>query len=146
MSKVEREQRHQASLERINQMQLIVGRGDRMRIDHEGTLLERARMWAEEIRAHEATERGLAALDRLLRVAHERVSPHAGDAAEFIATVWNSKPLPLQMLRCVDPVIADDMVTVLDAFRYARLNLVEHVEGGPRRVARIMKLWSRSRV
>ncbi len=33
------------------------------------------------------------------------------------------------------------MLAVLDAYRFARLNLVEHVEGGPRRVARIVGQW-----
>ncbi|HYE40926.1 MAG TPA: hypothetical protein VEB23_13400, partial [Ramlibacter sp.] len=66
MDRAERERRHQASLERINQVELVVGRADRCRVDHEGTLLERARLLAEELRSHEATEAGLAALDRLL--------------------------------------------------------------------------------
>jgi hypothetical protein len=38
--------------------------------------------------------------------------------------------------------VGDDMLAVLDAFRYARLNLVEQVNGGPRRVARVLAKWS----
>ena len=34
--------------------------------------------------------------------------------------------------------IADDMLAVLDAFRYARLNLAAHVPGGPARVGRVL--------
>jgi hypothetical protein len=30
---------------------------------------------------------------------------------------------------------------VLDAFRYARLNLVENVEGGAERVRRVLDKW-----
>ena len=45
-----------ANLERINHVQLVSGTGDRMRVDHEGTVLERARMMVEEISSHEATE------------------------------------------------------------------------------------------
>ena len=67
-TKAERERQHQANLQRIGEVQLVVGRGDRTRIDHEGSLLEQARMWAEEIGSHEATERGLAALERLLHL------------------------------------------------------------------------------
>ena len=138
MSNAERERRHHASLERINQVQLVVGRGDRMRIDHEGTLLERARMLAEEMRSHEATERGLAAFDRLLRRGEERDARHARDIAVFIAALWSNRPLPLNTLRGLDAEVGDDMLAVLDAFRYARLDLVEAVEGGPRRVSRLL--------
>ena len=146
MGKAERERQHQASLERINRVQLVVGRGDRMRVDHEGTLLERARLMAEEISAHRATELGLGALDRLLRLAEERTPRHSRDVVAFVTAIWNNKPLPLVTLRGLDQNIGDDMLAVLDAFRYARLNLVEHVEGGPRRVTRVLDKWSRARV
>ena len=138
MGKAERERRHRASLERINHVQLVVGRGDRMRVDHEGTLLERARMLSEEIRSHEATELGLAAFDRLLRRAEERETRHGRDILAFVAAVWSNRPLPLNTLRGLDAVTGDDMLAVLDAFRYARVDLVETVEGGPRRVARLL--------
>ncbi|HET8747630.1 MAG TPA: hypothetical protein VFM98_18675 [Ramlibacter sp.] len=138
MDKVERERRHRASLERINRVQLVVGRGDRMRVDHEGTLLERARMLGEEMRSHEATEQGLAAFDRLLRLAEERDARHTRDILVFLSAVWSNRPLPLATLRGLDPAVGDDMLAVLDAFRYARLDLVEAVEGGPRRVAHLL--------
>lgn len=142
MDKAERELRHQASLERINQVQLVVGRGDRMRIDHEGTLLERARLLAQEISAHEATERGLLAFDRLLRLAEEREARDARDIAAFIAAVRNDQPLPLLTLRGLEPAVGDDMLAVLDAFRHARLNLAGQVEGGAQRVSRVLERWS----
>jgi hypothetical protein len=138
MGSVERERRHRASLERINRVQLVVGRGDRMRVDHEGTLLERARMLAEEMRSHEATELGLAAFDRLLRRAEERDARHSRDILLFVSAVWSNRPLPLNTLRGLDAVVGDEMLAVLDAFRYARVDLVEAVEGGPRRVARLL--------
>lgn len=138
MNHAERERRHQASLERINHVQLVVGRGDRMRVDHEGTLLERARMLAEEIRSHAATELGLAAFDRLLRLAEERDARHSRDILVLVSAIWSNRPLPLNTLRGLDAAVADDMLAVLDAFRYARLDLVEAVEGGPRRVARLL--------
>lgn len=141
MSPTERERCHQANLERISQMQLVVGRADKPRIDHEGTLFERARLTSEEISGHRATELGLAAFDRLLRTAEERSSRQSRDIAEFAAAVWNNRPLPLLTLRGLDPGVGDDMLAVLDAFRHARLNLVEHVQGGPRRVARLLQQW-----
>ena len=142
MGKTERERRHQANLERINRVQLVCGTADQMRIDHEGTLLERARMMGEELRSHLATEAGLAALDRLLRRAEEREPQHRRDILSFLATVWNNKSLALVTLRGLEQSVGDDMIAVLDAFRYGRLNLAEHVEGGPRRVARVLKEWT----
>jgi len=139
MNQAERERRHQANLDRIQGVQLVVGRGDRLRVDHEGTLLERARLMLEELRAHEATERGLQALDRLLRRAEESGARRSPDVVRFIAAVWNHRPLPLLTLRGLEEDVGDDMLAVLDAFRYARLNLVEQVQGGPARVARLLE-------
>lgn len=139
MNDVERDRRHQANLERINCVQLVVGRGDRLRVDHEGTVLERARLMEEEICSHAATERGLAAFDRLLRLAEERQSRHVDDVLRFIDAVWSREPLPLSTLRGLDQETGDDMLAVLDAFRYARLSLVEHVAGGPVRLARLLR-------
>lgn len=146
MSKAERERRHQVNLDRIASVQVVVGRGDRMRVDHEGTLLERARMLEEELRSHAATEAGLAAFDRLLRLLEKRDSRHTRDIASFLQAVWCQKPLPLATLRGLDPAVGDDMLAVLDAFRHARLNLAEHVDGGARRVARVLESREPSRV
>jgi hypothetical protein len=141
MGKAERERRHQTNLERIQRVQLVVGRADRMRVDHEGTLLERARLTMEEISSHDATERGLIAFERLLRLAEERDGRQTRDIVNFLSAVWNNKSLPLITLRGLEQSVGDDMVAVLDAFRYARLNLAEHVEGGPLRVERVVNKW-----
>jgi hypothetical protein len=95
-------------------------------------------MLAEEMRSHDATERGLAAFDRLLRRAEERDARHTRDILAFVSAVWSNRPLPLNTLRGLDGDVGDDMLAVLDAFRYARLDLVEAVDGGPRRVARLL--------
>jgi hypothetical protein len=141
MNQAERERRHQANLERIAQVQVVVGRADRARVDHEGTFFERLRLMEEELSSHRATELGLAAFDRLLRAAEERSSAQSRDIVAFVAAVWNNRPLPLLTLRGLDAAAGDDMLLVLDAFRHARLNLVEHVQGGPRRVARLLQQW-----
>jgi hypothetical protein len=138
MTKAERERQHQARLQRINQVQVVCGRGDRARLDHERTLLERARMMQEEICSHEAAERGLAAFERLLRMAEERASPHAQGIMVFLDAVWNDKPLPLTVLRVPDASIGDEMLAVLDAYRYARLSLPNEIEGGARRVVKVL--------
>jgi hypothetical protein len=141
MDRSERERRHLANLDRIDRVHLVVGRGDRMRIDHEGTVLERARLLEEEISSHRATERGLAAFDRLLHLAEDVPTVQARDVAAFIAAVRGNRPLLLTALRGLDPATGDDMLAVLDAFRYARLNLVENVEGGAERVRRVLDKW-----
>jgi hypothetical protein len=141
MGKAERERRHQANLERIQRVQLVVGRADRLRVDHEGTLLERARLTMEEISSHDATERGLLAFERLLRMAEERDGRQTRDIVSFLSAVWNNKSLPLITLRGLEQSVGDDMLAVLDAFRYARLNLAEHIEGGPLRVERVVSKW-----
>lgn len=138
MTKTEREQQHQVTLERINRVQVVCGRGDRARLDHEDTLLERARLVELEICSHAATERGLAAFDRLLRMAEEGGAPHTRDVVAFLDAVWNDKPLPLTVLRGPDPAIGDDMMAVLDAFRYARLSLATDIEGGARRMVKVL--------
>lgn len=139
MGKAERQRRHDASMERIQRMQRVVGQGDRLRVDHEGTVLERARLMMEEIRSHEATELGLAAFDRLLRLAEERHPRYQRDIVGFLAAIWNNQSLPLVTLRGLDQAIADDMVAVIDAFRWGRVNLAEQVEGGPARVVRALR-------
>jgi hypothetical protein len=139
MGKAERQRRHDASLERIQRMQRVVGQGDRLRVDHEGTVLERARLMVEELRSHEATELGLAAFDRLLHVVEERHPRCHHDVVCFVAAIWNNQSLPLVTLRGLDQSIGDDMVAVLDAFRYGRINLAEQVEGGPARVVRAVR-------
>lgn len=139
MDRAEREGHHQANLERIQQVQRVCGRGDRTRIDHEATVLERARLTEEEICSHRATELGLAALERLLRVTEEARLRHCGDVIAFLAMVRDNGALPLRLLRGLDAPLADDMLAVLDAYRHARLDLLAHVPGGPQRVARALR-------
>jgi hypothetical protein len=138
MNQAERERRHLANLDRVNQVQLVVGTGDKARIDHEGTLYERARLMAEELRSHDATERALAAFDRLLRVAEEAQDCGARQVGDFIAAVWEDQPLRPSALRAVGGELGDDMLAVLDGLRYGRLALAQHVTGGPRRVTRLL--------
>ena len=143
MTQAERERRHQARLAQIDTVLVVAGRGDRSRPDHEATLLERARMMGEEIGSHRATERGLEAFDRLLQVLEERGNRDGQAVGEFVDALWNRRPLPLIALRVADRTLGDDMLAVLDAFRYARLDLVEHVRGGPMRLQRLLARQAR---
>jgi hypothetical protein len=139
MTQNDRERQHRARLAQIDAVQVVAGSGDEARVNHERTLIERARMFAEELASHEATERGLHALDRLLRAVEDHDSPHVRDIGLFIDAVWNNKPLALTALRAVDKRTADDMMDVLDGWRFARVNLCEHVRGGPRRIALVLR-------
>lgn len=138
MGQAERERRHQAALEGINRLQLVEGQGDHARVDHEATLLERARLLAEEISAHQATEQGLQALDRLLRRAEEPGCLPRATIVLFLAALWSQQPLALATLRGLERETGDDMLAVLDAYRHGRVNLVEEVAGGPARLARVL--------
>jgi hypothetical protein len=139
MSHKDRERQHRARLAQIEAVQVVAGAGDHARVKHERTLNERARMMADEKGSHAATERGLQALDRLLRTVEDSDSLHKRDIGQFIEAVWNNKPLALCVLRGVDRRSADDMIEVLDAWRWARVNLVENVKGGPRRIATVLR-------
>lgn len=136
MTQAEREKRHQKRLAQINTVQVVRGRGDRSRVDHEATLLERARMLDEELASHLATERGLAAFDRLLRQVEEAGPDVPPALVQVLDAVWNRKPLPLTTLLGLPVATGDDVMAVIDAFRHARVDLVEQVRGGARRVAR----------
>lgn len=138
MSQADRKRRHQTRLARIEQVQVVAGQAGRGRVDHEATLLERARMLDEELAAHQATETGLAAFDRLLKVVEQRGVTRTPEVTELLDALWNRRPLPLTVLRGVEPRVADDMLALLDAFRWSRVDLVNEVSGGPRRVARAL--------
>lgn len=139
MTRNDRERQHRARLSQIEAVQVVAGTGDRARVNHERTLIERARMLAEELGSHRATENGLKALDRLLsRIERGGVSTPQ-DIGTFLEAVWNNKPLALGVLRAVDARTSDDMLEVLDAWRFARIPLAEHVKGGPRRLAQALK-------
>ena len=139
MTQNDRERQHRTRLAQIEAVLVVAGTGDRARINHERTLLERARMMSDEYGSHAATERGLQALDRLVRALEDSPSPHKREIAQFIEAVWNNKPLSLAVLRTVDRVSANDMLEVLDAWRWARVNLTECVKGGPRRIASVLR-------
>jgi hypothetical protein len=139
MTHNDRERQHRARIAQIDAVQVVAGTGDAARVNHERTLIERARMLAEEVCSHAATERGLQALDRLLRAVEEESHPHRRDIGHFIEAIWNNKPLALTALRAVDKRCGDDMIDVLDAWRFARVNLVDHVSGGPRRIALVLR-------
>jgi hypothetical protein len=139
MTQNDRERQHHTRLAQIEAVQVVAGTGDSARINHERTLLERARMMSDEYGSHAATERGLQALDRLVRAVEGTHSPYKREIAQFVEAVWNNKPLSLGILRSVDRASANDMLEVLDAWRWARVDLTENVKGGPRRIATVLR-------
>ena len=135
MSAAEREQRHQARLQGIHRIQIVVGRGDRARIDHMGTLLERARLVAAELRAHACTEDGLLACERLLRHAEEH-GPGTREVVALLVALRDARPLQPHWLRAVPDDVAEDLLAVLDAWRRARVDLLSQLPGSAQRLAR----------
>lgn len=136
MSAAERERRHQANLQGINRIQIVVGRGDRARVDHEGTLLERARLLAAEMRAHACTEDGLHACERLLRHAEEQ-GAGTREVVEVLVALRDARALQPHWLRAVPDPVADDLLAVLDAWRRARVDLLSQLPGSAQRLARL---------
>jgi len=136
MSAAERESRHQARLQSINRIQIVVGRGDRARVDHEGTLLERARLVAAELRAHACTEDGLRACESLLRHAEEH-GPGTHEVVALLVALRDARPLQPHWLRAVPDDVAEDLLAVLDAWRRARVDLLSQLPGSAQRLARL---------
>lgn len=139
MKAEEREKLHQSRLAQIERVQVVAGSGGNARVNHERTLIERARLMGEELQSHQATERGIEAFERLVDRAADRKCPYRRDIAQFLESVWNGKPLALGTLRIPDVRVGDDMIAVLDAFRHARYDLVALAAGGPRRVAMVLR-------
>ena len=139
MKAEERERLHQSRLAQIERVQVVAGIGTQAKVNHERTLIERARLMAEEIQSHQATERGIESFERLVDQAADRKSPYRRDIAQFLEAVWNGKPLALGTLRIPISGIGDDMIAVLDAYRYARYDLVALGDGGPRRVSLVLR-------
>jgi hypothetical protein len=139
MKAEEREKLHRSRLAQIERVQVVAGSGNEARVNHERTLIERARLMGEEIQSHLATERGIEAFERLVDHAADRKCPYRRDIAQFLESVWNGKPLALGTLRVPDARIGDDMIAVLDAYRHGRCDLALLADGGPRRVSLVLR-------
>jgi hypothetical protein len=95
-------------------------------------------------RKSEATAKGGQAFLRLLSLAETGDSGQAHTVARFIASTYNGQEFPYDLydLRLVDVAIGDDMLTCLDALRWAQADLHTLVPDGDQRVRAVLTRWS----
>lgn len=96
-----------------------------------------------EIRARDATQAGEQAFARLLSLAEEGDCGQTPRIARFLAATYNGRAFPFDPyeLRAVDVAISDDMLTCLDALRWARADLHTLVPDGDARLRAVIKRW-----
>ena len=94
-------------------------------------------------RSCEATRNGAQAFARLLHLAEQRNSGQIVRVVGFIAATYNGDAFKLDPfeLRAVDIAISDDMLSCLDALRWARIDLYRLVPDGDRRVKEVIQRW-----
>ncbi len=96
-----------------------------------------------QLRKSQATAQGGQAFLRLLTLAETGESGQARTVARFIASTYNGQDFPFDLydLRLVDIAISDDMLTCLDALRWAQADLHTLVPDGDRRVRAVLAHW-----
>lgn len=96
-----------------------------------------------EIRARGATQPAALAFARLLTLAEEDDSGQTPRIARFLAGTFNGRAFPFDLydLRAVDVAVSDDMLTCLDALRWARADLHTLVADGEARLRAVIRRW-----
>jgi len=96
-----------------------------------------------ESRAQAAQTAAAAAYGRLLGLAETRDSGQIRTVVQFLASTYNSTAFPYDLydLRTVDIEISDDMLTCLDALRWAKRDLHGLVDNGAERVEAVIADW-----
>lgn len=108
---------------------------------------EEQKKWEREMkerdaRADKATEKGAAALDRLLSLAETRDSGQIPRIASFIGACWNGRRhFDLFDLRMLDVKISDDMIAVIDALRWRRKDIDNMFPDANMRIVRVLERW-----
>lgn len=100
-----------------------------------------ANVW--DLRAKEAQAKAAHAYARLLEIAETSHAGQAGRVAQFLASTFNGRAYPYDLfdLRSFDVAISDDMLTCLEALRWARADLFDLVPEGQKRVQSVVKAW-----
>ena len=95
-----------------------------------------------EKRATAATAAGRDALRRLLTLAESHQSGQIQRVAKFLGACWNGRRhFDFYDLRTLDVEISDDMLTVLDALRWAQVGIGELVPGADGRIEKALRAW-----
>jgi hypothetical protein len=102
-----------------------------------------AEMAENEQRAQAAQAKAAQAFARLLHLAETRDSGQIRRVALVLAALYNGQAFPLDLyeLRAVDVEIGDDMLSCIDALRWARADLHTLVPDGDRRVQAVIAAW-----
>lgn len=97
--------------------------------------------WAQ--RAQKATGAATGAYERLLKIAETDVGGQAGRVARILAGLFNGTVFPIDPydLRPLDVEISDDILTCLDALRWAKQDVHTLVPHGEERTLAVLKLW-----
>lgn len=92
-------------------------------------------------RAQASTALGGQAFARLLEIAETGDSGQVRRVAGFVASTFNGRAFPFDVfeLRAVDVDIGDDMLSCLDALRWARADLYRLVPDGEARVRAVIR-------
>ena len=98
---------------------------------------------AYDSRSRQATQTGVQAYTRLLKLAEEGDSGQIGRIARFLAATYNGHAFPLDLfeLRAVDIAISDDMLACVDALRWGRADLHTLVPDGDARLQVVIDRW-----
>ncbi|GCL65651.1 DUF7673 family protein [Pseudaquabacterium pictum] len=94
-------------------------------------------------RKSESTAKGGKAFLRLLSLAEAGDSGQHHTVARFIASTYKGQDFPYDLynLRLVDVAIGDDMLTRLDALRWAQVDLHTLVTDGDQRIRAVLTRW-----
>ncbi len=139
MSKEERAQFHRRLAARISQVQVLDPHTNQ--VDETESAAYREHLLRQVTKAHEATELGCEAFERLLHLTETRDSGQIRRVAEFLAVCWGDRKLDPEDLRSLDEQIGDDMLAVLNAIRHANVAVYTMAEDAPRRVPRALRAW-----
>jgi hypothetical protein len=101
----------------------------------------RQREWTRRAQAAQAA--AAQAYARLLDLAEHRDSGQIARIARFLASTYHGEAFPFDLfeLRAVDVEISDDMLTCLDALRWAKADLHKLVPDGDQRVRAVIDAW-----
>ncbi|HPG81493.1 MAG TPA: hypothetical protein PK756_22640 [Piscinibacter sp.] len=91
----------------------------------------------------QATQAGVHAFARLLKLAETRDSGQIPRIARFLAATYNGEAFQLDPfeLRAVDIAISNDMLCCLDALRWGRADLHTLIQDGDARVRAVIDRW-----
>ena len=139
MQKAAREEQHWKVIHRMSSRKFNAS--DMTIIERDRLILENANFMVLETRAHQDTEAGCEAFERLLTLTESGDTDQTQSVAKFLAAIWGASLLDPSGLSDLDPNIADDCIAVLNALRWGRLCVSTMVDDANVRVPRTLRAW-----